>query len=113
MWHGMHTNPASWLQIAGQSNAGQSNAVSGQSRQNTAFQQAPSWTSQYLQQQPQPQQQQSLWMPQQQRQQATHYFIQQAQAIWEKMGLASMGVAMPQSFEQVYYHWVINASLYW
>lgn len=28
-------------------------------------------------------------------------FLKQAQSIWEKMGLASMGIAMPQSYAEV------------
>ena len=38
---------------------------------------------------------------QQQQQQASLMFLRQAQAIWERMGMAAMGISMPQSYEEV------------
>ncbi|DBA76478.1 TPA: SWI SNF, matrix associated, actin dependent regulator of chromatin, subfamily b, member 1, variant 2 [Trebouxia sp. C0005] len=96
---------------------GQLQALSQQSRPSATGQLAPSWNHQYPQQQQQqaqqpqqqeqPQQQrqlqqQALWgSQQQQQQQAAMMFLKQAQSIWEKMGLASMGIAMPQSYAEV------------
>lgn len=50
-----------------------------------------------MQQQRQHQQQQQ----QEQRQQYTAAYIQQAQAIWERMHLATMGITLPQSLDEV------------
>ena len=51
-----------------------------------------------MQQQRQHQQQQQ---EQQQQQQYTAAYIQQAQAIWERMHMAAMGIKLPQSFDDV------------
>lgn len=85
--------------------------MSGQSQQHTSSQPDSAWNQHYMQtpqalwMQQQRQQEQQQQQQQQQRHQYTTVFIQQAQAIWDRMHMAAMGIKMPQTYDEVLSSW--------
>ncbi|KAL3142411.1 SWI SNF, matrix associated, actin dependent regulator of chromatin, subfamily b, member 1 [Trebouxia sp. C0009 RCD-2024] len=82
-------------------------ALSGHSQHQLSGQAEPVWNQPYSQQQTQQafwmqrqQQQQQQQQEQQQQQQYTAVFIQQAQAIWERMHMSTMGITMPRTYDE-------------